>query len=152
LARRLGRRDALDLFGRRFVLVESVVRWAAISRSLVRSRLTGRVAVMDRYVYCQYAAIRTRGDRGERLARVAFGRFPAPDVVCLLSVPAAVAQERVERRGRDTEDLAYLTAFDQAYRSLPEAPTFHVVDADATPAAVQAALQHIVVPVVGPQR
>ncbi len=150
LARRLGRRDAEDLFGRGFVAVESAVRWTVIGRALLLSRVTGRVAVMDRYVYCQYAAIRARGDAGERWARVAFGVFPEPEVVCLLSVPAEVARERVERRGRDTEELAYLARFDAAYRSLPEAPTFRTVDGDATPGAVQAALRDTVMPYLRP--
>nr|WP_275078456.1 hypothetical protein [Parafrankia soli] len=85
---------------------------------------------MDRYAYCQYAVMRARGDRGERRVRAAFRRFPAPDLVCYLSVPAGLAQRRVEQRGRDREELDYLVAFDEAYRSMPEASSFAVVSAE----------------------
>jgi len=148
LARHLGRRDGPDLFGRGYVVLESSVRWLAICRALVVSRATGRVAVMDRYSYCQYAVMRARGDPGEGRVRAAFGVFPPPDVVCLLAVPAAVAQGRVERRGRDREELDYLHAFAHAYRTLPEADTFQVIDASGTPAHVHAALREAVAPVL----
>ncbi len=144
LARRAGRRDGPDLLGRGYVVVEAAVRWMAISRALLFSRLTDRIAVMDRYTYCQYALMRTRAGGGEGWVRAVFGRFPTPDVVCLLSVPGQVAQERVELRGRDREELAYLIAFDEAYRSLPETASFHAVEGNGTPYEVQTALRDVV--------
>jgi len=148
LARRLGRRDGPDLFGAGYVGLESSVRWLAIARALLISRATGRIAIMDRYSYCQYAVMRARADPGERRARVAFSIFPTPDIVCLLAVPALVAQARVEQRGRDSEELGYLSAFAHAYRSLPEADTFQTIDASGSPAQVQAALREAVAPVL----
>ncbi|MEX5637951.1 hypothetical protein AB1460_36725, partial [Parafrankia sp. FMc2] len=41
-------------------------------------------------------------------------------------------QRRVEQRGRDREELDHLAAFDEAYRSLPEAPSFTVVPAEVS--------------------
>jgi thymidylate kinase len=138
LARRLGRRDAQGLLGVGGMLfVEAVLRWLAIARALLRSRVRGRVAVMDRYSWCQYASVRAHGGRRERFARSMYRRYPAPDVTCFLAVAPGRAYARVEARGTDHEDLAYLAAADAAYRSLPEFGTFVVIDANREPELVQ---------------
>ncbi|MCM3925624.1 AAA family ATPase [Frankia sp. AiPs1] len=149
LARRLGRRDGPDLLGPRVhVTVEATFRGLAITRALALSRLTGRIAVMDRYTYCQYAVMRLRGDGGSgsgaRRVRAAYRRFPVPDLVVLFTAPATLAQARVERRGRDHEDLDRLAAFAEAYRSLPEAAAFHELPAAGTPDEVHGALLTLV--------
>lgn len=137
LARRLGRADGQHLLGRRgLLLAESVLRWLAIARALLRSRITGRTAVMDRYAACQYASIRAHGGRGpdrggpgERLARLAYRAFPAPDITFLLAVDPAEAHRRIEARGTDHESLRYLTRAHEAYHALPERSTFVIIDA-----------------------
>jgi len=145
LAQRLGRRDAVDLLGADGVLVlEAALRWLAIAQALLRSRLGGRIAVMDRYAYCQYASIRAHGGRSERWARLLYSVFPAPDLVCYLAVPAGEAYRRIEARGTDHESIAHLAALDVAYRGLPEAGRFVVVDGSGTPAQVRAALHRAV--------
>ncbi|GGQ77982.1 dTMP kinase [Couchioplanes azureus] len=156
LAAALGRRDGDHLLGRKAMLVvESVLRWLAILRTLLRRRLTGEVAVMDRYAVCQYASIRAhaktprpeRLNRAERRARLAYRIFPRPDVTFLLAVDPAVAYDRIERRGYDHEEMSYLRAASAAYRSLPEYGDFVVIDANGTPEQVQAALlAHLRVP------
>jgi len=108
--------------------VETVLRGLVITRALILSRLTGTVAVMDRYTYCQYTSITVRGGR-PGVARMLFRFLPQPDLVFYLAVPPLVAQARVEARGKDHEELDYLTASDAAYRGLPEAVRFTVVDA-----------------------
>ncbi|MFE0594003.1 dTMP kinase [Micromonospora echinospora] len=136
LAQRLGRRDAQGLLGNRGMLaVESILRWLAIARALLGTLLTGRTAVMDRYAVCQYASIRAHDGRrrGERLARIAYRLFPAPQITFLLAVEPAEAYRRIERRGTDHEPIEYLVAADAAYRSLPEFPAFVVIDANRTP-------------------
>ncbi|UWZ35176.1 thymidylate kinase [Dactylosporangium roseum] len=144
VAQRLGRHDAEDLLGvRLFLVVETLLRWLVIARALLISRLTGTVAVMDRYAYCQYTSITVRGGR-QRWARVLFSVFPRPDLVCFLAVPPQVAQARVDARGKDHEELDYLAACDAAYRALPEATRFTVIDAAAEPTAVQADLRRAV--------
>ena len=142
LAARLGRGDdAEDLLGRRRMLfVESVLRWLAILRTLLRRAVTGEVAVMDRYAFCQYASLRARGG-SDRRARLAYRIFPAPDVTFFLAVDPRTAHDRVEARGYDHESVEYLTAADAAYRSLPEFSTFVVIDANATPDEVAAAVR-----------
>ncbi|TCB95781.1 thymidylate kinase [Micromonospora zingiberis] len=130
-AHRLGRPDAQRLLGRDgMLLVESVLRWLAIAMALLGSRLSGRIAVMDRYAACQYASLRAHGgQRWERVVRAAYRLFPQPQVTFLLAVEPAEAYRRIERRGTDQESLTYLAAADHAYRTLPEYPTFVVVDA-----------------------
>ncbi|MGC5020538.1 dTMP kinase [Micromonospora sp. DT47] len=135
LANRLGRPDAQRLVGRDGLLaVESVLRWLAIAAALLSCLMTGRIAVMDRYAACQYASIRAHGGhRWERLARAGYRVFPPPQVTFLLAVDPAEAYRRIERRGDDHETMGWLTAADIAYRSLPEYPTFVLVDAGGPP-------------------
>jgi dTMP kinase len=151
LATRLGRRDAEHLLGRRgMLIVESVLRWLAIARTLLRRAVTGEVAVMDRYAACQYASLRAHaagpGARrapglAERVARFAYGVFPAPDVTFLLTVDPAVAYERIEQRGYDHETTQYLHAAAAAYRGLPEHDRFVLVDANGDPDEVAAEIR-----------
>jgi dTMP kinase len=144
LAVRLGRADAEDLLGRRLMLVvESVLRWLAILRTLLRRAVTGEVAVMDRYAVCQYASLRARGaaPAAERRARWAYRLFPKPDVTLLLAVDPQVAHDRIEARGYDHEALDYLSAAMTAYRSLPEYADMVELDANGTPAEVSAAIR-----------
>jgi len=160
LATALGRGDGEELLGRRaMLLVESVLRWLAILRTLLRRRFTGEIAVMDRYAVCQYASIRAhaktprpeRINRAERRARLAYRVFPKPDVTFLLDVEPAVAYDRIERRGYDHEEMSYLQAAAAAYRALPEHAGFVVIDANGTPEQVQAALlAHLEAPVALP--
>ncbi|WP_088975056.1 dTMP kinase [Micromonospora coxensis] len=150
LARRLGRRDGVDLFGRRlYPALEATVRWLALARAVLVTRVTGRVGVMDRWTWCQYVIMRARGDRGVRLVRAAYAPFPRPDLVCFLAVSPTRAERRVRDRGIDTEELAHLTALDAGYRALPEFADFVVLDGDADRAAVAAGLDRAVRRVIG---
>jgi dTMP kinase len=145
LAARLNRGDdAEDLIGRRAMLfVESVLRWLAILRTLLRRAFTGEITVMDRYAVCQYASLRARAARpaAERRARLAYRLFPRPDVTFLLAVDPQTAHDRIEARGYDHETTDYLSASAAAYRSLPEHPSFVVIDANGTPDEVAAEIR-----------
>jgi dTMP kinase len=149
LAAAVGRTDAEQLLGRRgTLLMESVLRWLAIARTLLWQACTREIAVMDRYAVCQYASLRSHAaalrpaepTRAERFARWAYRVFPAPDVTFLLAVDPAVAYERIESRGYDHESMEYLSAATAAYRALPEYGSFVVVDANGTPDDVAAAI------------
>ncbi|MFF5290947.1 dTMP kinase [Paractinoplanes globisporus] len=151
LAARLGKGDdAEDLLGRRAMLfVESVLRWLAILRTLLRRAFTGEITVMDRYAVCQYASLRARAARpaAERRARLAYRLFPRPDVTFYLDVDPQVAHDRIEARGYDHESTDYLAAAAVAYRSLPEYAGFVVIDANATPDKVAAEIRaHLPIP------
>lgn len=144
IAKWFGRPDAEALVGRRAMLViEAVLRWGAIVRTLFFQAFTGETVVMDRYAYCQYASMRSHHakPRAERRARLAYRLFPPPDVTFLLAVSPKVAQERIDARGYDREELTFLQDADAAYRSLPEFPAFVVIDADGTQDEVAAALR-----------
>ncbi len=146
LAVRLGRADGEDLLGRRLMLVvESVLRWLAILRTLLRRAITGEIAVMDRYAVCQYASLRARGaaPAAERRARLFYRPFPKPDVTILLAVDPQVAHDRIEARGYDHETLEYLTAAQAAYRALPEYAGMIEINANGTPAEVTAAIRAV---------
>ena len=67
----------------------------------------------------------------------------------LLAVDPEMAYQRIEARGNDHEELAYLSAADAAYRSLPEYADFVVVDANGSPDEVTAALLAHLVPPAG---
>ena len=144
LAARLGRADAEALLGRRAMLmVESVLRWLAILRTLLRRTLTREITVMDRYAVCQYASLRARAaaPAAERRARLAYRLFPDPDVTFLLAVDPEIAHNRIEARGYDHETTEYLSASAAAYGSLPEYRDFTVIDANGTPDEVAAAIR-----------
>ncbi|WP_110180686.1 AAA family ATPase [Nocardioides solisilvae] len=131
LARRLGHPDAHAWLGtRRLEAVEQRFRHGVMRTATTWSRLPGdRVAVLDRWAPCQYAAMRARGS-DDAPARRRYARLPTPDLVVFLDVHPVVARERLVARGRDVDELGWLEAADAAYRSLPEWPTFTVVDAD----------------------
>ena len=152
VAQHLGKADGRALIGRRAVVaMETTIRFVAIARALLLAGITGRVAIMDRYTYCQYAIMRARGDRGERVARRVLGVFPTPDVTVVLEAPAGIAQRRVELRGHDHEDPVYLARLDAAYRSLPEFAGFDEVDAAGTIEDVQRSLRGVVVAALAPR-
>ncbi|MFY1633502.1 dTMP kinase [Solwaraspora sp. WMMB335] len=144
LAVRLGQPHARRLLGRGGLLfLEALLRWLAIARTLIGSGR--RIAVMDRYAVCQYASIRAhRAVRWERVARVAYQAFPAPDVTFLLWLPPAEARRRIEARGTDSESLDYLARSAAAYQSLPESAGFVVIDARGSAAQVAKSIrQHL---------
>ncbi|MFI7215155.1 dTMP kinase [Micromonospora maritima] len=141
LARALGRPDGVALFGRTaYPALEATVRALAMVRTVAAARLTGRVAVLDRWTWCQDVIMTARGDRGRRAVRAAYAVLPRPTVVCFLATTPEVAQRRVAARGIDTEELAHLRALDAAYRAVPDFDTFVVLDGDRSPEEVAAAL------------
>jgi dTMP kinase len=144
IAKSLGREDAEALVGRRAMLViESVLRWLALVRTLLHRAISRETVVMDRYAFCQFASLRAHQAKpaAERRARLAYHLFPRPDVTFLLAVDPAVAQQRIEARGYDREEMDYLRRADAAYRSLPEFPSFVVIDANGSPDEVAASIK-----------
>ncbi|WP_326556023.1 dTMP kinase [Micromonospora sp. NBC_01796] len=153
-AHRLGRRDARRLLGDSgLLLAESILRWLAIARALVRSAVRRRLAVMDRYSFDQYASIRVHHGtpRAARLARLGYRIFPEPEVTFLLVVDPVEAYRRIELRGTDHESMEYLIAADAAYRSLPEYGTFVVIDANRSPDEVTAQIAVYLRPWLSPE-
>jgi dTMP kinase len=134
-------RVASMLGQRGLLLAESVLRWLAIARSLTVSALTGKTAVLDRYTVCQQVSLRVHGAGTgwlATLAGAAYKVFPEPDILVLLEIPPAVAFDRIERRGTDHEELAFLASASDAYKELAAA-AIHV-DASKSPHAVAQAV------------
>lgn len=151
LAQGWGRRDAASLLGARGLLaVESILRWFAIARSLLAARLTGRVAVMDRYTVCQLVSLRVHGggDRLERIVRAAYAVFPTPAVMMFMDITPELAYGRIEARGSDHEEMSYLAAGYTAYREL--AAVAVRVDAAGEPDAVGQSIWSAVRPALDP--
>lgn len=119
--RRFSVDDPTKVLGRRSVLVvESALRWLAIARSLATARLTGRVAVMDRYAVCQLVSIRVHegGPAIRRSVEFAYAIFPGPDALIYLDIAPELAYHRIEQRGTDHEELRFLQKSSAAYRDL----------------------------------
>lgn len=132
MARAVGRADGMALFGN-YEPIEMRFRLLAMRRT-TRWVRPGRIAVCDRWTYCQHAVMAARGSRMGEL----YAGIPAPDLVLFLAVDPRIAQQRVDQRGKDRESLEYLTAYDAAYRSLPEFDMFTQIDANGSPADVLA--------------
>ena len=141
LARRLGYVDAVEWLGlSRFETVEMHLRHWAMRRTLRwLKRGAGRVAVCDRWTYCQYAVMGARSSDPSRARRL-YRHLPDPDVVWFLETDPRVAQLRVEARGKDTETIEHLRAYDAAYRSLAEFSSFERVDANGASESVVGAV------------
>jgi dTMP kinase len=123
-----------------------VLDFARVLGSEAEARAT--VMVADRYAVCQYAAARAQGATNEPLLRKISAFLPEPDITILLDVSPEEAHRRINARGLDAEDLAFLRRYRSAYLSLPEAPSFRVVDGDADPDLVADRLMNEVVPVL----
>lgn len=132
LARSMGHADAVDWLGaERLQAIEQRVRHVLMRVAAAWSRGPGeRTAVLDRWAVCQYAVVRARRSSGETQARVRYAGLPEPDLVVFLDVSPVVARERLERRGKDVDELEWLERADAAYRSLPEWEQFTRVDGD----------------------
>jgi dTMP kinase len=98
--------------------------------------------------YVEHAGGRPRRPGCRRAVRAGYAILPRPAVVCFLATSPEVAQRRVAARGIDTEELAHLRALDAAYRVLPDFPWFVLLDGDADPEEVAAALDRAVSPLV----
>lgn len=134
IAQVMRRPDGVALFGRAYEPIEMRFRLLAMRRTASWAR-PGRIAVCDRWTFCQHAVMAARGSITDGLAQL-YAAIPAPDLVLFLDVDPALAQQRVELRGKDHETLEHLAAYDAAYRALPEFGSFTHIDASGTPEEV----------------
>lgn len=128
-------------------LGEAVETTLRVINVLVSHAKAGRfdgLVVMDRHLYCQLALRAAKGLPRGRLLPWLLSRLPAPDAVVHLEIEPALAHRRIMARGTDAETLADLSAFRDAYRSMPEYGAFLEVDGGRPPAEVLAALKNIV--------
>lgn len=139
LAQRLGSPDLSGIVGKDAALMMQVaIVWRNLrdARPLVRTPRS--FAVMDRYTHCHLALTRMFAPEREAFVRTLFAKFRAPDVCFFVQVPPEVAFARLGAREDASNSLEFLSAFDQAYRSLPEAGSYVVIDGTRTPDEVLA--------------
>lgn len=139
LARRLGHDDAQKWLGTaRLEAIEQRFRHVPMRLAATWARLPGeRIAILDRWTVCQYAAMRARGSE-DASARRRYRRLPWPDHVLFLDVSPEQAHARLRQRGTDVDELDWLHAAYAAYRSLPEWDALTVIDGAGSPADVVA--------------
>ena len=124
--------------------VETTLRVINVLVSHAKASRFDGLVVMDRHLYCQLALRTAKGLPRGRLLPWLLSRLPAPDAVVHLEIEPALAHRRIMARGTDAETLADLSAFRDAYRSMPEYGAFLEVDGGRPPAEVLAALRNIV--------
>lgn len=124
--------------------VETTLRVINVLVSHAKASRFDGLVVMDRHLYCQLALRTTKGLPRGRLLPWLLSRLPAPDAVVHLEIEPALAHRRIMARGTDAETLADLSAFRDAYRSMPEYGAFLEVDGGRPPAEVLVALKNIV--------
>lgn len=124
--------------------VETTLRVINVLVSHAKASRFDGLVVMDRHLYCQLALRAAKGLPRGRLLPWLLSRLPAPDAVVHLEIEPALAHRRIMARGTDAETLADLSAFRDAYRSMPEYGAFLEVDGGRPPAEVLAALKNIV--------
>jgi dTMP kinase len=145
LASEAGVDSYVDYLGRdTSQLLNAFVRYRDWTQRLLPALGVEQFVVADRFTACQYASVRAWGAGNEDLLRQVFRDLPAPDVTVYLEVPPEVAHRRIAARGVDRQDLAFLHAYDHAYRSLPEFAGFHPVDGTGGVAEVQSRLRALV--------
>lgn len=101
LARRLGHDDAQKWLGTtRLEAIEQRFRHVPMRLAATWARLPGeRIAILDRWTVCQYAAMRARGSE-DASARRRYRRLPWPDHVLFLDVSPEQAHARLRQRGQ----------------------------------------------------
>lgn len=124
--------------------VETTLRVINVLVSHAKASRFDGLVVMDRHLYCQLALRTAKGLPRGRLLPWLLSRLPAPDAVVHLEIEPALAHRRIMARGTDAETLADLSAFRDAYRSMPEYGAFLEVDGGRPPAEVLVALKNIV--------
>lgn len=124
--------------------IETAIRVCNVLVSHSRARRFQGLVVMDRHLHCQLALRHTRAiPRGWFLPWL-LSALPTPDLVVHLDVDPCVAHQRILARGTDEESVEDLTAFRNAYRSLPEYQEFVQVNAEGSTDEVLARVREVV--------
>ncbi|WP_152361204.1 dTMP kinase [Microlunatus speluncae] len=141
LAARRGAADHVDLLGPDTArLIAAVHKWSSLAPLREALAEAGRVVITDRGVLCQYAVARAIGAENEDLLRDIFADLPGPDRTIFIDVPGELARRRLAHRGEREHSAAELDSLARAYRSLPEAAAFAVIDGTADPDSVRSAI------------
>lgn len=118
------------------ILMEAAIGWRSLREAKALLRAPRSFVVFDRYAHCHYALSRMFAPASEPIVRGLFAKFPDPDIVFFIATPPALGAARVDTRGGNPKTLAFLEGFEQAYRALPEAARYVVLDGTASPDAI----------------
>jgi dTMP kinase len=131
---RLGDGDVTAIAGGEgAVLMMTAIAWQSIKDSKPARRIPGSVLVYDRYTSCALALCRIYAPQAEKKVRAFVDALPKADVTLYVAASPEIAAARLATRGGSAKTLEFLQAFDGAYRSLPEAADFVIVDGSGTP-------------------
>lgn len=133
-ARTEGCKDLVSLVGGDVALMMQVgIFWKSMrdARPLVRTPRS--FALFDRYTWCYLALARMHAPERDALVRGLFVKFRAPAITFFMDVPPGIAHARLQARGSSPDSIEFLTAFDAAYRALPEFESFVLIDGTRTP-------------------
>lgn len=118
------------------LLMEAAIGWRSLREAKALLRRGRSIVVADRWAHCHLALTRLHAPAVEPVVRALFARFGRPALTFFVATPPALGAARVEARGGNAKTLAFLEAFDHAYRALPEAAEYVELDGSATPDAV----------------
>ncbi|WP_028189171.1 dTMP kinase [Salinispora pacifica] len=150
IAREDGFADHLEMLGPDMIrLISACCKFVTLAALRDTAADPESVTLMDRYTYCQYAAVRLQRAGNEEFLRRLNRALPTPHLTIFLDVDPAVAQRRIENRGIDRESIDFLVGYRRAYLSLPEFDSFVVVDGNGRRETVQRALREIVASTFG---
>jgi len=142
IAQEDGFSDHLDMLGADTIrLISACGKLSALAPVQENLKVPGMVTLVDRYTYCQYAAVRLQKADNESFLRRLNRALPTPDITLFLDVAPEIAQERIRQRGIDDETLEFLTDYRAAYRSLSEYESFTVIDGNGDLDSVQQQLR-----------
>ncbi len=131
---RLGKGDVTAIAGGEgAVLMMTAIAFQSIKDSKPARRISGSVLIYDRHTPCVLALCRMYAPQAENKVRAFVDALPKADVTLYVAVRPEIAAERLARRGGGAKTLEFLQGFDAAYRSLPEAAEFVMVDGSQSP-------------------
>ena len=138
LARASGQ-DIEGFFGVDMIqMLASTIKWITFEKAWREFQGTGGVLLADRYSYCHIAAAQRAGERTRTAIEHLYREFPKPDVCIWLDTPPRIALERLEKRGKNWQDLSFLEFHRRGYSQLAGEHGFTVVNGDAPSAMVTA--------------
>lgn len=133
-----GHRDRFEMFGAdETQFMAALLKWRELLELAPALERRNHVVVVDRYVYNQFALAIAHATANLPLVRRLFDNFPAPDVVLFLDLEPGLAKQRIDRRGRGSDSLEYLTRLRAAYGSLSEFDSFQRISATAEMTAAE---------------
>jgi dTMP kinase len=145
IAAAAGARDVRELLGDELAqFLAAAFRWRALLDVVPHLDRPGAIVVVDRYSYCYVAAFEAVGLERGWIVRKMFDVFPTPDLTIYLDVSPEVAARREDVHGAHAQGIDFIRAHGAAYRRLPEASSFALVDADRSFDEVREAIRALV--------